>query len=116
MNRDRTILIVAGLSGVLAFFLILHQMGEAKKPATRIAVVTRTAPKGTVLTKDMLVYSAPIKGLDPKDFAKADQRKESHVLSAIFNLRNDGLAELCVLGQLLLAEAQFHPFLLNRIP
>lgn len=67
MNKDRLIIIVAGVSGLLAFFLIWHQMGNSKKTVHQVVVVKKEIPAKTILRAEMLKLSDPLKIKDVSD-------------------------------------------------
>lgn len=69
MNRDRLIMTVAILSGIMAFFLILHQLKQAK-PKAVVVLAKRDLSAGTTLAEDMVVLSSPlpIKDKDTADY------------------------------------------------
>jgi len=68
IKKDRMILIVAGIAGIVAFMGFYGMMKGAKDPDRKVVLAKEDLASGTVLTEEHLEISKPFKGVDPAIF------------------------------------------------
>jgi len=67
IKRDFTVLIIAVISGVAAFMLILNFLREAAEPKREFVIAAREIRKDQVITKEQIKPSKPMKSATSED-------------------------------------------------